>query len=458
MVGHAVVVPYPGRGHINPMKHLAIKLASHGVSVTFVLTQTWHKIITQAEDDFFSHARKLGLDIRAGLIPDCVVGESQRWANMAAFFLSLSNMEAHVSDFILNLNRSGATPSCIVADTLLNWAVPLAKRHTLLSVSLWTTSVTNFSVIYHLGLDGAQGRRDNTPGVPLFKPTELPNGLFSPSPMGNSFAQCFINVKEADWVVANSFYALDCRAVEALRHKTPVQCVGPLNMPFAHWGHGKSVLQCSQWLDSKPARSVIYVSFGSFINVARAQVVEIATGLKQSGYCFIWALRPDAEASHVWEMLPPGFLEECKEQGLVEPWFRQEEILSHPSVGGFFSHCGWNAVMESVSAGIPMLGFPLAMEQFLNCKLVVEEWKFAVRGRSKEDENRVIAAEEIAVKVKTLMEGEESVRLRGVVKTFRELAKEEVANGMSASNLKLLADRLKAGKTPNKKIAEHVAI
>ncbi|GLJ06462.1 hypothetical protein SUGI_0039810 [Cryptomeria japonica] len=404
MAGHAIFVPYPGRGHINPMMHLATKLASHGLSLTFVLTETWHKIITQAEDDFFSHARKLGLDIRAGLIPDCVVGESQRWANMAAFFLSLSNMEAHVSDLISDLNRSGVTLSCIVADTALSWAVPLAKRHALLSVSLWPNSVTNLSMFYFFHLVGLQGSIDDIPGVSSSLRTEFLDALPPPSPVRDRIAESFINVREADWVVVNSFHTLDCRAVEALRHKTPVQCVGPLNMPFTHCGHGNSASQCTQWLNSKPVRSVIYVSFGSFINVARTQVGEIAAGLMQSGYCFVWALRLDEEASHVWEMLPPGFLEEC----------------------------------------IPILGFPLG----INCKLAVEEWKIAVRGRSRDDVNRVIAAQEIAGKVKMLMEGEESVKLRGAVEKFRELAKEEVVDGMSASNLKLLADRMKAGKYP----------
>ncbi|XP_057836183.2 UDP-glycosyltransferase 86A1-like [Cryptomeria japonica] len=255
---------------------------------------------------------------------------------MAAFFLSLSNMEAHVSDLISDLNRSGVTLSCIVADTALSWAVPLAKRHALLSVSLWPNSVTNLSMFYFFHLVGLQGSIDDIPGVSSSLRTEFLDALPPPSPVRDRIAESFINVREADWVVVNSFHTLDCRAVEALRHKTPVQCVGPLNMPFTHCGHGNSASQCTQWLNSKPVRSVIYVSFGSFINVARTQVGEIAAGLMQSGYCFVWALRLDEEASHVWEMLPPGFLEECKDRRLVEPWFRQEEILSHPSVGGFF--------------------------------------------------------------------------------------------------------------------------
>ncbi|GLJ20513.1 hypothetical protein SUGI_0373360 [Cryptomeria japonica] len=314
MAAHAVLVPFPGRGHINPMMHLARKLASHEISVTFVLTEYWHKIITEAEDDDFSHAQKLGLDIQAALITDCMVA-----GNMADFFLSLSNMETHVSELLTNLKSSGTTPSCIVYDTFLRWAVPLAKRHALLSVALWPTSVTNFSIMYHSDLVGLQDCIDYIPGVPSLKPADLPSSILSPSPVSNEILQSIIDARDADWVVGNSFYALECKAIDALLHKTTVQSVGPFNIPSAHWGDGKGVSQCREWLDSKPARSVIYVSFGSFVQVPRAQIREIAMGFMQSGYCFVWALRPDIEASHVWEMLPAGYLEQCKEQGLVAP-------------------------------------------------------------------------------------------------------------------------------------------
>ncbi|GLJ20517.1 hypothetical protein SUGI_0373430 [Cryptomeria japonica] len=126
------------------------------------------------------------------------------------------------------------------------------------------------------------------------------------------------------------------------------------------FGLGYLDKECSEWLDSKPARSVIYVSLGSVHNAARTQVREMADGLMKSGCYFLWALRPDKEASHFSEMLPPGFIDECEGRGLIAAWFRQAEVLRHLAVGEFLSHCGWNAVIESVSAGVPMLGFPLA--------------------------------------------------------------------------------------------------
>ncbi|GLJ20525.1 hypothetical protein SUGI_0373520 [Cryptomeria japonica] len=165
----------------------------------------------------------------------------------------------------------------------------------------------------------------------------------------------------------------------------------------------------------------------------------------KSGCYFLWALRPDKEAGHVSEMLPTGFLEECKGQGVIAPWFRQAEVLKHPVVGGFLSHCGWNAVMESVSAGIPMLGFPLAADQFYNCRFMVEELKFALGLKNAEDGKRIIRAEEVEMKVRMLMEGDEGLRARQVAMRFRDLAEEEVSKGGgSATNLEVLVNILKA--------------
>ncbi|KAL9690107.1 hypothetical protein QQ045_010501 [Rhodiola kirilowii] len=88
---------------------------------------------------------------------------------------------------------------------------------------------------------------------------------------------------------------------------------------------------------------------------------------------FLWVLRaPDEKISsgvyfatetdqHChFEFLPDGFLERVEGVGLVvSNWAPQARILSHISVGGFVTHCGWSSVLEAVVNGVGMIAWPL---------------------------------------------------------------------------------------------------
>lgn len=462
----------PGQGHINPMMQLAKKLASKGISITFVLTQSWHNIIAHAHSgtavDAFAHARNIGLNIRLVAIPDCVPGEFQRFNKIEEFFPSLDNMESPVEELIKNLNQSNATPvSCIVADTFLGWAVPLAKKLRLRSVSFWTQnlSVFSFSYLSYLGEHQA-GSIIHIPGVDPLQHADLPmwfklseDGAFS-----RVFVRCFQTVREADWIVANSFQGLEGDVVEDLWEKCRVYCVGPL-LPSAFLDRSdprdsvvgtssRVEMDCTEWLDNKPRKSVIYVSFGSLLPLSTRQIGEIAMGLKDSGYSFLWVLRwPSNDATEVSSMLPDGFLNETKEQGLVVPWCSQLKVLSHPSIGGFFSHCGWNSTLESISSGLPMLGFPLGVEQYTNCNLIADEWKIGLRLRRGNDNDKVTGREEIAENVRRLMEGEE---MRRVAERLRDVVKMEVKKGgTSDNNLEIVVNGLAIKRIENKLLSSY---
>lgn len=51
-------------------------------------------------------------------------------------------------------------------------------------------------------------------------------------------------------------------------------------------------------------------------------------------------------------------------------WAPQMQILKHPAIGGFLSHCGWNSVLESTCAGVPFLTWPFNSEQHLDARSV----------------------------------------------------------------------------------------
>ncbi|KAI6693925.1 hypothetical protein NL676_021635 [Syzygium grande] len=67
--------------------------------------------------------------------------------------------------------------------------------------------------------------------------------------------------------------------------------------------------------------------------------------------------------------------EELDKRGMIIPWCSQIEVLSHPSIGCFFTHCAWNSTLKSLVCGVPMVAFPQFGEQMMNAKLVEDAWK-----------------------------------------------------------------------------------
>ncbi|KAG7547867.1 Peptide methionine sulfoxide reductase MsrA [Arabidopsis suecica] len=75
--------------------------------------------------------------------------------------------------------------------------------------------------------------------------------------------------------------------------------------------------------------------------------------------------------------LPEGF-ETAGDRGIVIPWCCEMTVLSHDSVGGFLTHCGWNSILETIWCEVPVLCFPLLTDQVTNRKLVVDDWEIGI--------------------------------------------------------------------------------
>ena len=76
-------------------------------------------------------------------------------------------------------------------------------------------------------------------------------------------------------------------------------------------------------------------------------------------------------------LLPMGFEERVRGRGKICEWAPQVEVLRHKAIGGFVSHCGWNSAMESICAGVPIIGCPRESEQRTNLKCL-RRWKLAI--------------------------------------------------------------------------------
>lgn len=126
----------------------------------------------------------------------------------------------------------------------------------------------------------------------------------------------------------------------------------------------------------------LFLYFGSMGCFSGDQLKEIASALEHSGCRFLWSLRrpppkgkfePPTNYENLEEVLPQGFLQRTSEVGKIIGWAPQMAILSHPAVGGFVLHCGWNSTLESIWFGVPMAGWPLFAEQQVNTFQVVED-------------------------------------------------------------------------------------
>ncbi|PON52021.1 UDP-glucuronosyl/UDP-glucosyltransferase [Trema orientale] len=118
---------------------------------------------------------------------------------------------------------------------------------------------------------------------------------------------------------------------------------------------------------------------------------------------------------------------------VVRDWVDQIKILNHESVQGFLSHCGWNSVLESISAGVPILAWPMMAEQPLNAKMVVEEIKVGLRVETCDGSvSGFVKSQELKKMVRELMEGKMGKEVRKKVKEVADMAKKAVQEGGSS--------------------------
>lgn len=254
-------------------------------------------------------------------------------------------------------------------------------------------------------------------------------------------------------MVVNSFEELEGKYVNELKKLKggKVWCLGPFsllnNKDFGKSLRGNSTTIDEQrflkWLDTKETGSVVYVCFGSSTQITPPQLIELGLGLEASKSPFIWVIRAGDRAEEIekW-ILESGFEERLKNKGLIiRNWAPQPLILAHPSVGGFLTHCGWNSILEGVSAGVPMITWPQFAEQFLNEKLVVEVLgvgvgvgaKVVVHWRQEEKFGVTVKRDEVKKAVERVMDtGTEGNERRKKAKVLGMVAKKAIEEGGSS--------------------------
>ncbi|XP_057544130.1 UDP-glycosyltransferase 86A2-like [Amaranthus tricolor] len=459
---HAILIALPLQGHVIPFAQLAIKLASKGFSITLINTHHIHHQITLSTattttstggGDIFVEARtSLGLDIEYMTVSDGLPLEFDRSLNHDQWVgANIHTLPAHLEVAVAKIvgSRSSNT-CCLVIDSYFVWSSKLAAKFGLVHVSFWTEPAMVLDIYFHRHFlkeyghigPGSSLRKDlihYIPGITSLKRTDLTSYLqdedltsFHPQYNFSSLD----DTRKAHFILGNTVQELEAQLISAIEAHVPFYAIGPIFSPTftkspvatSLWAES----DCTQWLDSKPPSSVLYISFGSYAHITKDELMEIANGIKLSGVNFLWVIRPDMVSSDDPDPLPVGFRDEVGDRGMIVTWTCQIAVLSHRAVGGFLTHCGWNSALESIWCEVPLLCLPLLTDQFTNRKILVDDWKI---GRNLCEE-KPITKEEVLQKVKEIMHGsmgfELSDRIKGIKKV---LEKAMMIDGSSSKNL-----------------------
>ncbi|XP_057446151.1 isoflavone 7-O-glucosyltransferase 1 [Lotus japonicus] len=283
------------------------------------------------------------------------------------------------------------------------------------------------------------------PGLPPMPTDDFPDNSKDPeNPIYHVTLELAKTMRNSFGIIANTFDAIEEKAIKAITeglcvpdgNTPPLFCIGPL-ISTTYGGDEKG---CLSWLDSQPSQSVVLLCFGSMGRFSRTQLSEIAHGLERSEQRFLWVVRTESgrgdseeEEPSLDELLPEGFLERTKEKGMVvRDWAPQGAILSHNSVGGFVTHCGWNSVLEAVCEGVPMVAWPLYAEQKLNRVIMVQEMKVALAVNESKD--GLVSSTELGDRVRELMDSDRGKEIRQRIFKMKMSAVEARSEGGSSPN------------------------
>ncbi|XP_059459406.1 7-deoxyloganetin glucosyltransferase-like [Corylus avellana] len=466
---HAVCVPVPVQSHIKAMLKFSKLLHHKGFHITFVNTEFNHqRFLKSGGPNSLDGLPDFQFKTIQDSLPPSDSNATQALPSLADSVMK--NFLAPFSDFLVKLNTTTSNNppvTCIVSDGFMPFTVTAAQQLKIPTVMLFTVpacSLMGFMQFRPLRDKGLTPLKDECyltngyldtiidwiPGMRDIRLKDLPSYVRTTDPNDVIFKLAIEGVEsalKASGIVIHTFDTLEQEVLDALSPMFPrVYAIGPLQLLLNHLPNDplKSIryslweeeTECLRWLNTKAPNSVVYVNFGSIAVMTPLQLTEFGWGLANSKHPFLWIIRPDLVEGES-AILLPEFMEEIKERGLIASWCPQEEVLNHPSIGGFLTHCGWNSIIESMCAGVPMLCWPFFADQPTNCKYTCNEW-----GIGKEINNGA-NREEVGKLVRDLMEGGMGKKMKKKALEWKKLAEEATGpHGSSSINFNNLMNEV----------------
>jgi UDP-glucosyl transferase 73C len=458
---HLLLLPSLGIGHLIPFSELAKRLAARGFLVSFFVSSSHGLSIARKKMADTANIRIVELHLSQEIKPEATENESNATDQIPPILLfNHTLLQDAFQKLLFSEDDNGFQlnpPLCIVTDFLLSWTVSMATQLGIPRVNVECSSAYSQNLFEILWSNLPRSLERTNSGRYIVS-HEAKCTLLSRSHMPPELPDAdethwtykangeYFRLSKQSWMsITNTFHALEGDHVNEFqkRYAGPVRSIGPL-LPDSFLSGQYLTTPTAQlaaaeleWLDHRSPGSVVYVSFGSQCFISSSQITELALGLEASGKPFLWVLKLPASDENNPNL--DDFYRRTEQQGrIVSGWTDQLAILSHPSVGAFISHCGWNSALEAISIGVPLICWPLVGDQYFNARLIVDEAKVGIEVAKSDEEDQMVTRDEIEKSVRTLMDddhrGDERIKsLKENCKKFKELAKKAVSEDGSSS-------------------------
>ncbi|KAH0685891.1 hypothetical protein KY285_016443 [Solanum tuberosum] len=441
-----LMFPWLAHGHISPYLTVSKKLADRGFDILLCSTPVNLNLIKKRIPKKYSVSIQL-VELRLPELPD-----------LPPEYHTTNGLPPHLNSTLkkaVKMSKPGFSkilldlkPDLVIHDVLQVWAKEIANSYNIPAITLVTFGGAVLSYFMH---------PMRKPGIefpfPAIYLTKIEQkrmremmeqvGKDKDPDDGDPFAEDPTQVI----LLMSTSLSIESKYIDYLNELTQAKYV-PVGPPIQEpMNEDDGDIELIDWLGKKEEHSTVFVSFGSEYFLTKEDMEEIAYGLERSNVNFIWVVRfPKGEEVNLEEALPTGFLERIENRArVVNGWAPQPRILSHPSTGGFVSHCGWNSVMESIDFCVPIIAMPMHIDQPINARWMVE---IGVAVEIVRDEEGKVHREEVSQVITSVICEKTGGNLREKVKEISEKLKSIREEEMDAA-VEVLLQQCKNSKFIN---------
>lgn len=461
---HIVMFPWLALGHMIPLLELSKLIAQKGHKISFLSTPKNIQCLPQNKHPLINFVQ-LPLP-KVDNLPETAESTVDLPYDKVKYLKSAyDGLKRPFSQF---LQQSSPAVDCVLYDFVSYWVPSVASELNILKgyFSPFTASAVAFCGPSEslMGNDDSDDQRTHPEDftVPpkwipfetnvcfkLFEVLRMFDGITGDEENVSDLFRLGSSINGADFLAMRGCYEFEPEWFKVLEdiHRKPVIPVGQLVTTTMDESKDEAWRSIKEWLDKREKGSVVYVAFGSEVKPSQTELNEIALGLELSGLPFLWVLstkRGEMDTEVV--ELPEGFEDRSKGRGMVcTSWAPQLKILSHESVGGYFTHSGWGSALEAIQCELPLILLPFLFDQGLNARVL--EAKKMGYSVPRDDRDGSFTGDSVADSLRLVMIEEEGKIYREKSKEMKELLCNEAAQDRYVDSLLDYIQNIKGQKS-----------